>query len=238
VEGGEAKIDCVIILIRNLSEAVSSRIILDLRSIYSSKHHPARHFDGVWGNNSSVAGGVTYSLEPIDNQRILSSAFYDKVEICVRHNIPMQFIHFPRFAFDVDYAFQNLKGYVKEGISFEEFKSIYDQIVSHDKVRTEKVTETLDVAQIERSKDLPSLEKLESVALKRILIEYESSIDKASHELQALKADLFKCQHELQAKTAELEVTTQKMELMKNILETKVGHSNFELPPTGGLVGR
>lgn len=226
MEKGEIKIDCVLIPIRNLSEAVSSRIILDLRSIYASKHHPARHFDGVWRNNSSVAGGITYSLEPIDNQRILASAFYDTVEICVRHNIAMQFIHFPRFAFDVDYAFQNLKGYVKDGVSFEQFKIIYDRIVAHDKVRTEKEFESLDIGSIDQSKDIPSLEKLESVALKRILIEYQNSIDSAWHEVQALKAEILKYQQELKEKTVDLDLTRQKMEMLENILQTKVGDSS------------
>lgn len=120
VDRPDIKLDAVIIPIRNLEDAASSRIILEIQHRYRSGG-PDLHLALPWKDAGSVAGGAVYSLEPLDQERILAHAFHKLIESLVRKEIPIKFLSFPRFVEDHDYLYRALGSIVREKMSANDF---------------------------------------------------------------------------------------------------------------------
>lgn len=107
LDKGTFHADAVIIPVRDLREAAASRLIIEQQSILAESPNVCSlktPWD-VWGR---VAGGAIYSLNQTDEERLLAVGFHHLVERLVRANIPIVFLHFPRFAVDADYLFSAL----------------------------------------------------------------------------------------------------------------------------------
>lgn len=104
LDKGTFHADAVIIPVRDLREAAASRLIIEQQSILSEAPNVCSlktPWD-VWGR---VAGGAIYSLSQTDEERLLAVGFHHLVERLVRADIPIVFLHFPRFAVDGEYLF-------------------------------------------------------------------------------------------------------------------------------------
>jgi hypothetical protein len=71
-------------------------------------------------DGDAVAGGL-WGTETASNQEtVLRAKFANLVEACVRNDIPMTFLSFPRFATDPEYAFERLN-FLFPNINYTEF---------------------------------------------------------------------------------------------------------------------
>ncbi len=213
------KLDAVILPIRSLNEAVSSRIILELQAQYRNKNHPSRVLNNVWHDNGFVPGGVTYSLEPLDQKRILCAAFYSTVEACVQHDIPIVFIQFPRFANEPTYTYNKLRQFFPKDFSCEAFVERFSTISSEDKIRTGKELAGITVAN-EPYVDLKPLSDLDKIALKRLFLDSERKLETLQTELVETRQVLEQQKQEITWNAAEAAKAKAEFEATKRELAT------------------
>lgn len=198
----DIKLDGVIIPVRDLDEAVASRIILELRHRYEHLVEFASQVEETWRDWGTVPGGVTYSLEPLDQARILAHSLHRIVEPLADAEIPIHFLKFPKFTQDIEYLHRRLIPVLPDGISFAAFSARVAPVIDVRKVRT---TSELAEAQgrpdapippVERlqphdAAELPAFETLDRIALKRAL----RSVAGALQSMTAERNDLV-AQHE------------------------------------------
>jgi hypothetical protein len=109
---GEIAIDHAIICIRKLHDAAESR-----RRIQVLRH-----------TDESVPGGLWGVSAPGDQETYLKDIFYRLIFHLTRHEVPMTFLHFPRFATDAAYAVRELSK-VFPNIDPERLRSAYQSEV-------------------------------------------------------------------------------------------------------------
>lgn len=176
----DIKLDGVLIPVRNLDEAVASRIILELRHRYEHLVEFASQVEETWRDWGTVAGGVTYSLEPLDQARILAHSLHRIIEPLVDAEIPIHFLKFPKFAQDVEYLYRRLVSVLPDELSFAEFSTRVAPVIDVRKVRTtselseaqgrpDSPTPPVELPQLHDAAELPSFETLDHIALKRAL---------------------------------------------------------------------
>ena len=96
------QLDGVIVPIRRLEEAATSRIIVEIQQMYRSQPFLFELADR-WTEWGATLGGLTYSLQPLDAARILAHSFHRLIEALVQREIPLPFLAFPRFCTDLEY---------------------------------------------------------------------------------------------------------------------------------------
>lgn len=95
-----AHLDAVIIPMRDLNLAASSRMVVERDAMLRAV---------PWLADNSVAldtrpwspGGAVFSLDPVDQAPLLAVGFHQLVERLVRAEVPMVFLSFPRIAVGV-----------------------------------------------------------------------------------------------------------------------------------------
>ncbi len=125
-------LDGVIVPVRDLEEAAASRIVQERQTAH--RRHPwmsslTRGFE-QWG---TTPGGVVYSLDPVDQARLLAVSFHRLVQRLVKADIPVVLLDFPRLALDADYLFDKLRRFVPA--TLEEGRAAHAEIADPDKIR-------------------------------------------------------------------------------------------------------
>ena len=105
----DIRIDAAILPMRDLVEAAASRTILELRSLHQKAPWMAKELSKTWENWATTPGGTIFSLNPIDQARILAVGFHRLVQRLVDAGIPILFLGFPRFVDDGNYLFERVR---------------------------------------------------------------------------------------------------------------------------------
>lgn len=117
------EIDVVILPIRDLHDAVKSRLVQEKSRVIESMPDHFALADGY----GVVPGGSIYSLEPLDLERILATGFYRVVQWAVRNDLRVVLLDFPRLVRDGDYLINNLwpwlSKYCDRGVAEHAFAS-------------------------------------------------------------------------------------------------------------------
>ncbi|TDK39132.1 hypothetical protein E2F50_03100 [Rhizobium deserti] len=182
-------IDGVIIPVRNLAEAASSRVVVELQN--SHRNHPwMTAEDKVWENWGATPGGVLYSLNPLDEARLLAVGFHHLVERLANAGIPTYLLAFPRFTHDAEYFYSVLKGCLPSGVNVEDVKATYE-VVDPDKIRVGTEIAGGAAERIVKSPEkYPSLEELDNAALRRELIKIRGELVSSAASLTETSASL------------------------------------------------
>jgi len=155
LEKGTFAADAVIIPIRDLKEAATSRLVLGHQSVIATQPWMSE-LSAPWDVWATVPGGPIHSMSQIDEERLLAVGFHHLVERLVRANVPIVFLHFPRFANDGDYLFSELSAVLPQ-ITEEKAAEAFAKTADPSKVRA-TVSETAPDAETLR---------LQNAALKR-----------------------------------------------------------------------
>ena len=166
---GEVEIDLAILPIRRLRDAAASRVITEIQERNTTFVDLFFQSGGTWEHFATASGGVVYSLEPLDQERILATGFVTLVEALVRHDVPIVFLEFPRFATDQRYLFDKLGPLLPADVSWDEFCRRVGPTIDPSKVRVEDEMKSLATGAASRAAKRPSLSELELVALRRAL---------------------------------------------------------------------
>lgn len=164
-------LDGLIIPIRPIAEAAASRVILELRHIHD--RFPETDGAGVWRSWGTVPGGMTYSLEPLDQARMLSHSLHLLIEAAVEFEVPIRFLSFPRFASDPAYLYDALGTFLPSGLGRSDFVDRVGKLVSDDDIRVGKemaaavVHGAGEVPARDAGGELPTIDALDGIALRR-----------------------------------------------------------------------
>ena len=160
-------IDAAILPMRDLEAAASSRSILELRKIHS--HYAAMaHMSRTWETWGVIPGGILYSLNPLDQARLLAVGFHKVLQRLVDADIPTVLLAFPRLVQDGDYLFGKLSRLLP-GVTRNQAKSVHAKISDPDQVRVEKELDMENSKKMNVSQ-YPPQEELDMAALRREVI--------------------------------------------------------------------
>jgi hypothetical protein len=127
------RIDGLIVPIRDLSTAARSRVSMERAAMH--RQGPwLDQLDKPWDVWGTTPGGVVYSINEVDQARILAVGFHILVERFVTADLPITFVHFPRLALDRDYLFDKLRQFLPAGVTAEQSNSAFAEVVDFDKI--------------------------------------------------------------------------------------------------------
>jgi hypothetical protein len=128
------KLDAVIVPVRDLIEAATSRTVIEKQHMHKTATWMA-DLDQSWESWASTPGGVVYSLNPMDQARLLAVGFHHLIQKLTENEIPVVLLAFPKFANEPEYLFRCLKPFLSTDITKEFAKSVFEKIVDKEKIR-------------------------------------------------------------------------------------------------------
>jgi hypothetical protein len=168
----QLKIDAFIVPVRDLIEAATSRVVLERRAIHQHNPWMADKLDRAWETYGHTAGGLVYSLNPLDEARLLAVQFHQLVLKASEAGVPLVFPVFPRIATDWEYLHRCLRPILPR-ISEEAARSAHARVADAAKVRVTseigKVAPSNVIYRREFSLGLrcPSPTEVDNIALRR-----------------------------------------------------------------------
>ncbi len=239
------KLDGVIIPVRNLREATSSRLILERRSMY--EHLPWLGFmDKAWDTVGNVPGGLIFSLNALDEARTLSMGLHLLIERLVQANVPMVFLNFPRIITDAGYLFEKLAPFLPAGTTAQAAADAHAKLADPEKVRTERETAAPEGAAAATSAgDIDS--QVDRIALLREFArlraakqrsEADAQYAEGQHKLQLVELDHLRTRatDEVKAVRTELEISNAGFVALKRRYDELQEHFTLVLEQLEGLI--
>ena len=189
--------DAVIIPVRDLAEAAASRSVTEWHAMHRSVPWMTE-LDQSWEQWGQVPGGAIYSLNPIDQGRLLAVGFHHLVQRLIAADIPIIFLAFPRLAEDSDYLFDRLRPVLPDNIDRQAARDAHRRIADLAKVR---VGSELDAARQPEAAVSPimrhgSPEALDSIAIRRELSRLRRQLADSSAALAQAEAETRKTQQD------------------------------------------
>lgn len=172
-------LDAVIFPMRSIVEASTSRVVNELRARYATEGLPDDC--RLWESWGTTPGGIVYSLNPIDEARLLALGFHELMHTLVKHDVPLVMLDFPRLVEDPAYLYDKLQPVLGAKVDRERALSAHRKTAMPSKVRVgrELAAHTAQAPGIE----FPSQSTLDRVAIKR-------ELDKAVSEREVLQRKL------------------------------------------------
>lgn len=127
------RIDAVVIPMRDIIEAASSRVTTEMhdRLEFSKFNEEMTRWES-WGK---TPGGVLYSLNPVDQARILAMGFHHVIHACVRRDIPIVFLDFPRLIDDPEYLYRQLEPVIGQRVGHDAAVEAHRRVAKPELVR-------------------------------------------------------------------------------------------------------
>jgi hypothetical protein len=171
LQSGEVVVDHAIIPVRKLRDAAASRIIVENQHRAAQLAELSARSGGIWDHFATMPGGIVYSMEPLDQERILATGFARLVEVLIHHEVPVLLLDFPRFVTDRQYLFERLRPLLPADITADAFHQRVGPVVDPSKVRVEGELKRSTEKHACPAEPRPSLDELDRVALRRALLE-------------------------------------------------------------------
>jgi hypothetical protein len=169
------RIDAVILPVRRLADAAASRIVVQRQAMHAQAPWLTM-LPTPWDSWGAAPGGVVYSLEALDQARVLAVGLHVLIERLVAAEIPIVFLDFPRLAQDPAYLFRHLQPWLPAGTTPDAVAAAHGKLADPAKIRTEA----------ERAP--PTDTALDAAALKRELAVTRAHLATARHEAAVLRA--------------------------------------------------
>ncbi|WP_152535703.1 hypothetical protein [Bradyrhizobium sp. Ai1a-2] len=134
IESNAVRIDLVIVPVRNLVDAATSRAVVELRAVHQNAPWMTQ-FNKTWEHWALTPGGLLFSLNPLDQARLLAVGFHTLIEKLVRADIPILFLDFPRLAEDGAYLFSKLRPWLPAEISEQQGLAAHQRSADPKKIR-------------------------------------------------------------------------------------------------------
>lgn len=214
VTRSDITLDAVIIPMRDLVEAATSRVILEMRARYGNEQLPPDVTR--WENWAETPGGVIYSLNPVDQARILALGFHETIRALVEKDIPIIFLDFPRLITDSEYLWSKLSKVICPHASRERAIAAHTRLADPSKVRTGREVGAID--QKEKNAhgiEYPSHDELSRVALMRELLRLRGEAASRSAQIE-----------QLQKETAELRAQSAQASKAVQVCEEALRHQH------------
>ena len=170
------KIDAFIVPVRDLVEAATSRTVLELRAIHQGHPWMAECLDKSWETFAHTPGGIIYSLNPLDQARLLAVQFHHLVLQVSEASVPIVFPVFPRIATDWEYLHRCLESVLPRNVTREMAHSAHIQVADTSKIRV--TGETAEKAESKATNSdqpqagprYPGQREVDNIALRREIV--------------------------------------------------------------------
>ena len=161
--------DAVIIPMRDLVEAAASRSIVQLQAIHGRAPWMAQ-MDNTWEDWGDTAGGAVFSLNPVDQSRLLAAGFHRLVNRLVQAEVPLIFVAFPRMVQDTDYLIGKLRPVIPASVTLEQARQSHRRVADAALVRVGEELSRTGERHVLPAGSLPTLKELDNIALRRELV--------------------------------------------------------------------
>lgn len=158
-------LDAAILPMRDIVEAAASRTVLELRAMHEEAPWKAE-LSRNWETWCRTPGGTIYSLNPVDQARLLAMGFHRLVERLAAADVPMLFLSFPRFIEDAGYLYSRLRPVLPSTVTREAALRAHAAVADAGKVRIGSELAQAGPAPV-HSMQGPSLADLDRIALAR-----------------------------------------------------------------------
>ncbi|KWF29274.1 hypothetical protein [Burkholderia pseudomultivorans] len=183
----DTTIDAVIVPMRDIVEAATSRVTLELRARLG--HDEIADECTLWETWGTTPGGVVYSLNPMDQARLLAMGFHHVVHALVKREIPIIFLDFPRLIEDGAYLYGRLATILDKYISRDKAIEAHGTLANPEMVRVGKELATSAQASSESPNiQYPSHSALDRAALLRELKRSRNEMLQANGSLRTAEA--------------------------------------------------
>lgn len=182
----DLQFDAVILPMRDLTEAAASRTILEMQAMYRDMPWIG-DLSRAWEYVGHTPGGLIYSLNPVDQARLLAVGFHQLLLRLVRADVPLVLLEFPRLVEDADYLVRKLLPVLPAGIGEAEARGAHEIMADPSKVRVGRELRQEEAGEAFHL-DFPPPETLERAALLRLLAETRRHLQMARDEVSTLKA--------------------------------------------------
>jgi len=217
----EITIEFLILPIRDLLDASRSRVLQERIKV----------MDSPWVDlpvadiSADTPGGILYSLDPVDQARILAVGFHKLVHWATRNDIPIIFLDFPRFASDGDYLCDALAPVLTPHCSPNDARKAFADIADSSLIRIKDQASEHD---LRAGADLGT--ELDREALKIILSEKRNEIGLLENQLHDLSLQFTTSQASLaQREEASLELSRRLNDLEQHFDRMTKQASQFQL---------
>lgn len=235
---GTVAVDAVIIPVRDLGIAAASRIILEVQDRYEHAADAMAASGGAWGEWGTVRGGMTYAIEPLDQERILAVGFHRLVECLVRFDVPVILLDYPRFAVDAAYLFEKLAPVIEGRVDRAGFKKAFQSVADPAMARTEAVVRNatdMVASAAEAASDQASRVRLEIEALHRVVADLRARNMAAEARGSATQVEGERLRRERDAWAAEADRLKRERTELDAEMERLRGESDHLAAETGRL---
>ena len=180
--------DAVIIPVRDLTEAAASRSIVERRMVHQTAPWMSEG-NQSWEDWGFTPGGVIFSLNPIDQGRLLAVGFHHLVQRLIAADIPIIFLSFPRTTEDGCYLFEKLRPILPYTVDRESAYSAHRRVAEPPRVRVaaEIRASFLREASSEKVLRYASHDSLDAIAIRRELGRLRKQLVELESELGRMR---------------------------------------------------
>ncbi len=167
------KIDAVVAPVRDLVKVATSRVVLEQRAIHQRNPWMAEQLDRTWETYGHTPGGLVYSLNPLDQARLLAVQFHRLVLKVSEAGIPLVFPVFPRIATDWEYLHKCLQPILPPEITEDVARATHARVADGAKVRVtgeifqDAPSNVIYRKELQSGPRYPSPSEVDNIALRR-----------------------------------------------------------------------
>lgn len=181
-------LDAVVIPVRDLSEAAASRAVLERQAVHKAAPwmlECSRSWE-TWG---TTAGGLVYSMNPLDEGRLLAVGFHHLLERLTTAEVPVILLAFPKLVQDPGYLYRKLRPVLPEEVTEATAVEAHRRVADPAKIR---VGDEIRVpAPQSRAAGAvcayPSPAEIDRIALGRTLAQAEARAEELRSRLTSLR---------------------------------------------------
>ncbi len=133
IDPSAIEVEALLVPVRELAAAATSRILQERIAMA----------DGIWSDlpvsdvNGVIAGGAVYSLDPVDEARILAVGFHRLILWATVRRIPLFLMEFPRIVNDGEYLIDTLWPWLGAHCERDRAMRAFTSVADPDLVRVE-----------------------------------------------------------------------------------------------------
>jgi hypothetical protein len=172
------ELEAVIIPMRDMVESAASRSIVELQAIHGQAPWMAR-IGRTWQDWGVTNGGVVFSLNPVDQARLLALGFHHLVNRLVLAEVPLIFVAFPRLVEDADYLFGKLRPLIPASITPEQARRSHGRTADASLARVGRELRRAGErkpAPRDSASSMPTLLELDNIAMRRELVRLRNEL--------------------------------------------------------------
>ncbi len=173
VDPGEIEVEALLVPVRELAAAATSRILQERIAMADSpwRDRPTTDVHGL------VPGGAVYSLDPVDEARILAVGFHRLILWATVRRIPLFLVEFPRIVNDGEYLVDALWPWLSAHCERDRAMQAFASVADPDLVR-------IEAAQVSGPEGpMADAEQLDRAAMSFLLKEREAVLTATRDEL-------------------------------------------------------